>query len=364
MALSPNYNWSEPDNSSLVKDGAQAMRTLGNAIDTSLWNSGYGQAGKNKFINGDFSVNQRSFTSVTANSTYTFDRWRTDFSGGTVTFTPQVFTPAAAPVAGYESSNFLRIVTSGQTGSNYAGILQPIENVRTFAGQTITVSFWAKAGSGTPKINAVVSQRFGTGGSSTVTTYSTDQTISTSWARYSFNVTVPSMSGKTIGTDSSCWIYALVSDGTTALGIQNNTFDLWGFQAEYGTRSTPFQTASGGSIQGELAMCQRYYWRSSGTAVYQNHVLGYARNTTDCDFSISLPVAMRVPPTAIQFSAQCAHTPTIYATAFTSVILGDGSTTTTGSLVGLGGAGLVQYRPYFLANQNNPAGYIAFIAEL
>lgn len=36
MATSTNFGWSMPDNTSLVKDGATAIRTLGNAIDTSF----------------------------------------------------------------------------------------------------------------------------------------------------------------------------------------------------------------------------------------------------------------------------------------------------------------------------------------
>lgn len=36
MANSPIYGWSEPDDTSYVKNGAQAMRTLGNAIDTTV----------------------------------------------------------------------------------------------------------------------------------------------------------------------------------------------------------------------------------------------------------------------------------------------------------------------------------------
>ena len=63
MALSPNYSWAEPDNSSLVKNGASDIRTLGDAIDPSVWNIGYGQAAKNKIINADFNINQRSFSS-------------------------------------------------------------------------------------------------------------------------------------------------------------------------------------------------------------------------------------------------------------------------------------------------------------
>ena len=36
MATTTNYGWETPDDTDLVKDGALAMRTLGNAIDTSL----------------------------------------------------------------------------------------------------------------------------------------------------------------------------------------------------------------------------------------------------------------------------------------------------------------------------------------
>ena len=36
MATSPNYNWPEPDNTDLVRNGALAIRTAVNAIDASL----------------------------------------------------------------------------------------------------------------------------------------------------------------------------------------------------------------------------------------------------------------------------------------------------------------------------------------
>jgi hypothetical protein len=36
MATTTNFGWETPDDTDLVKDGALAMRTLGNAIDTSL----------------------------------------------------------------------------------------------------------------------------------------------------------------------------------------------------------------------------------------------------------------------------------------------------------------------------------------
>jgi hypothetical protein len=36
MASTSNYNWNTPDNSGLVKNGAQDIRTLGDAIDASF----------------------------------------------------------------------------------------------------------------------------------------------------------------------------------------------------------------------------------------------------------------------------------------------------------------------------------------
>lgn len=36
MATSPNYGWLEPDNTDLLKNGALAIRTLGNAIDSTM----------------------------------------------------------------------------------------------------------------------------------------------------------------------------------------------------------------------------------------------------------------------------------------------------------------------------------------
>jgi hypothetical protein len=306
MATSPNYAWAEPDNSSLVKNGAQDIRALGDAIDTSVWNIGFGQAGKNKIINGDFYINQRAFTSTTTTGTYGFDRFRMLASGGTTTYSAQTFTTGTAPVAGYEGKNFARIATTGQTGTNpYSIINQNIEDVRTLAGQTMTLSFWAKAASGTPKVALDIVQQFGSGGSADVYTSGSFVTLSTSWARYSFTVAIPSVSGKTIGDSSLLGIWLWVSAGTdfnsraASIGIQTNTFDFWGVQAEYGSKATPFQTATG-TFQGELAACQRYYYSTAtGSDNYSYFGIGQAISSSAAKFAVPFPVRMRISPTSV-----------------------------------------------------------------
>jgi hypothetical protein len=303
----PNYAWVVPTSSDLVKNGATAIETLGDSADQSLWNSGYGQAGKNKLINADFKINQRAFTSTTTTNTFGFDRFAIAAVDGTTTYSAQTFTAGAAPVAGYESINYARLVTTGQTlTSAQSALFQKIEDVRTFAGQPVTVSFWAQAGSGTPKIAVALNQNFGSGGSATVINPLGSVTISTSWVRYSLTITVPSVSGKTIGASSfvnNSFYVSAGSDNATAassIGIQSNTFNIWGVQAEYGTQMTPFQTASGGSIQGELAMCQRYL---PAIIANNNNIFGFATSTTTSYINCQFPVTARVAPTGITIPA-------------------------------------------------------------
>jgi hypothetical protein len=220
------------------------------------WESVAASAG-NKIINGDFGINQRAFTSITSGGVYGFDRWKQDANGGLPTYTPQTFTPGTAPVSGYEAQNFARVAISGQSAvGDYAYLIQPIEDVRTLAGQTSTVSFWAKATSGTPKVAVEFQQNFGSGGSpSTAVSVPAGQvTLSTAWQRYSVTVAIPSIAGKTIGTTantSSLGLLLWTSAGTTfnartgSLGIQSATIDFWGVQVEAGSLATPFRTATG-----------------------------------------------------------------------------------------------------------------------
>jgi hypothetical protein len=298
MATSTNYGWSEPDNTSLVKDGAQAIRTLGDAIDTSLWNSGYGQAGKNKIINGDFGIWQRGISfSVPGNSgAYTADRWAFNYNAAmtTHTVTRQTFTPGTAPVAGYEGTYYLRSVITTPASATVCILNTKLEDVRQYAGQTVTFSFWAK-NDGSRTLGADVSQNFGSGGSASVTTTFTltNATVGTAWTRVYGTITIPSITGKTVGTSSylAVNIYLPVAAGATT--------EIWGVQVEYGSKATPFQTASGGSIQGELAMCQRYL-PSVATGTY---IMGGSSSTTNSYFSPTFQVPARVTPTGITISA-------------------------------------------------------------
>lgn len=333
------------------------------------WAGSLNFAGKNKIINGDFSIWQRgvtlSSTSGSLGDTFLADRWKQNYYGGgnaaNYTVSQQAFTPGAAPVAGHESPYFLRHAFPASNASAYWEFYQRIEDVRTLAGQTVTFSFWAKT-TGTQYYPTIeVQQNFGSGGSATNYAYLGAQTQTSSWARYTWTFTLGSMSGKTIGAGSYL-AFKLYFGPTGTSGTAFN-FDIWGVQLEAGSVATSFVPAGGGSQQAEIALCQRYYWRSKGTGAYQNHALGYARSTTECDFSISFPVEMRTIPTVIEWSNQGAHNPSITLSAFTTLVLSEGDTVNS-AVLGSGASGLTQFRPYFLANNNNSSAYIAFGAEL
>jgi hypothetical protein len=334
------------------------------------------QGFRNKIINGDFSINQRGFTSITASDTYGFDRWAFQASGGTSTMTPQTFTVGSPAATGFESANFFRLITASQSAAgDYSIFYQKIEDVRTFANSTITVSFWAKAGSGTPKIALEFGQVFGTGGSPSagVNTYAGQSTISTSWARYSITATVPNINGKTIGTTANTSLLGMnfwVSAGSTfnsrtgSIGIQNNTFDIWGVQVERGSVATPFEQRP---IQTELALCQRYYFR---TGTHGGYVLaGFGPGSLvgpngNVDAIFPLPVPMRIVPTSIGYSTLRI---TDYQSAFTiaSITLSTirTSTTVVQATVSTTSA-MTLYRPYVIEGNNSTSAYFEASAEL
>lgn len=326
------------------------------------------QGFRNSIINGDFRINQRAFTSITASDTYGFDRWAFQASGGTSTMTPQTFTVGSPAATGYESANFCRLATSGQTLTGHYSILyQKIEDVRTFANSTVTISFWAKAASGGPKIAVEFGQVFGTGGSpsASVNTYAGQTPIGTSWGRYSITATVPSISGKTIGTtaNTSClginfWVSAgsTFNSRTGSIGLQNNTFDIWGVQIERGSVATPFEQRP---IQQELALCQRYYWRHTGFSSGPYFGGGTSDASSGIYITVQHPVPMRVPPTSIEQNANLTDTSVTITPLVASIYLAGTLSTTIKNTY----SSYVQYRWYAYL-LNSTAFYVACNSEL
>jgi hypothetical protein len=317
-------------------------------------------------INGAFEINQRNFSTVSTDA-FTYDRWVSQTNGGTV-YTAQSFAPGAAPLTSHEGARHIRITTSGQSATSaYSLYSQPIEDIRTLAGQTVTLSFYAKAASGTPKIFAEFYQDYGVGGSTADIKQIGTVTVSSSWARYSITVALDSLSGKTIGANSMRKLQIWVSGGsdfnsrTNSIGIQNNTFDIWGVQLEAGATATSFQR-NAPSLQAELAACQRYYWRHSANDAFGVHAIGHISSSTIAYCLMTFPVPMRVKPTSIEFASIQSSDfsgSSINISALTIDRPNTESTMLVGTITG-GTAG----RGTFMRNAGIDTGFIAFSAEL
>ncbi len=256
------------------------------------WQGNY-SAGKNKIINGALDIWQRGTSfSVSTGVTWTADRFfvNRNGSGATVTVSRQDLTPGD-PVAGFPGKYFWRFnQTVAGTGATFSVIQHQIEDVQNFNGQTFTISFWAKADA-SRSINVLPFQYFGTGGSSTANAGNQSVTLTTSWARYSLTYTMPSISGKTIGAGSFVGFEVGLPLNTT------QTIDITGWQMEVGNVATAFQTATG-TLQGELAACQRYYYLHC-SGVDKDIAGGWYWTNTDVRGSIKFPVTMRVAPTGV-----------------------------------------------------------------
>jgi hypothetical protein len=290
-----------------MNDFAGTLNTVPNVV-------GGFAAGKNKIINGDFNIWQRgtSFTTAGGNN-YSADRMIYN-AALTPTVSRQSFT--AGDISGYNPQFFLRFVKGNATADSLS-VTQKIEDVRTFAGQTVTLSFWAK-GSVAFTNSPLTRQMFGSGGSADVYTTYTSQSITTSWARYSMTFTVPSVVGKTIGAGSFVDMYFIRYTGSPDI-----TVDVWGVQLEAGSIATPFQTATG-TIQGELAACKRYL---PSVTSYDN-VIGYSYVTNNALYYFAFDVQARVAPTGVtatSASAFALNTPTTVTPTFQSAGVNGGS---------------------------------------
>jgi hypothetical protein len=213
---------------------------------------------RNRIINGNFDIWQRGTSfNVTNTATYTADRWRCRFngSGGTRTLSQSAFGLGQTAVQG-QPKYYLRYAQTGAgSGATYNQLEQRIEGVSTFAGQQVTISFYAKRLGGSFTLPSLsFAQVFGTGGSPSATEYLTfgaDTAITTSFTKYSFTVDIPSIAGKVLGSTGDDYL-------AVRFGLPVNaafTLDIAQVQIEPGPVATPFEQRP---IGVELALCKRY----------------------------------------------------------------------------------------------------------
>jgi hypothetical protein len=258
-----NFNWQMPTNTDLVSALPADFEVFGQAVDTALMDLKGGTTGQvlaknsatdmdfvwsnssvainpNLVINGNFTINQRGYVSAAnlASGDYCFDRWKSNFTNTTLTFTSA---PAGQSVT----------INSG------GGLQQIIEQANVPAG-TYVLSF---AGTATGRI-------------------------------YNSGATPPSYAASPISFTADGLANVVVE--FTAAGA---TKTLGKVKLEQGSSASLFNYA-GGTIAGELSACQRYF---NMIANGNGKVIGtaFAYSATQIGVVLNLNVQLRTDATLI-----------------------------------------------------------------
>jgi hypothetical protein len=318
------------------------------AIQTQLNQKPEYVAGKNAIINGGMDIWQRGTSFTYGGAAYCADRWGMVTSGPAFVFSrdsttvPTGFTyslKATAPSAG---------IMAIQTAIETANAIQ-------YAGQNVTVSMYL-ATSNSSVVNWELDYSTSTDNAvnGTWTTISLQSpTTTTTMTRYSATFAVPS-------TAKSLRLYI----GSTTLPT-NGTINITGVQLELGSTATTFSRA-GGTIQAELAACQRYYFRNTANAAY-SMMSNYnsAVSTSVVDIPIPVPVQMRTYPSVLDYSTiGIQDGATIYSTGTWAISGSYYSTTLPVVRYTHGSAALTTFRGYQIIANNSSSGYIGLSAEL
>jgi hypothetical protein len=280
-----------------------------------------GAGRKNRIINGDMQIDQRSNGSLVSSANgFIVDRW-----------TGNWYAPAGGSYSGQQVSdapsgfrNSLRItVTSTPSNNNdsYFQIFQIIEGYNiadlmmgTANAKSFTCSFWVKCSvAGTYSICFFNNQQ-------TVRLYVTTYNINSANTWEYKTVTVPgdtsptgtwgSTNGQGLGVffdmgsgtnqeaSANSWVTSntrRISGTVRLINTNGATWQVTGVQLEIGKVATPFEYLNYGD---ELAMCQRYFEVVFAPTAYNNTCLiGRANTTSQAIFAFPWKVEKRATPT-------------------------------------------------------------------
>jgi hypothetical protein len=259
----------------------------------------------NPVLNSAFQVFQRGTSTAIAASTMTYvaDRWNTNIPNTGITMSQQVTGDTTNLPSIQYCLRMQRL--NGQTGTGLVQLAQSFESINSipFAGKTVTVSYYARKGANYSQTSSQLGFSFyqGTGTDQNLlqsytgatVAFSGLSTLTTTWQRFSYTGSVSA---------SATEIALYFNWGPSGTAGAADYADVTGVQIDIGSVALPFRTYAG-TIQGELAACQRYYQRKTSVGNATLFGMGQASSTTQAYYSIPIPVSFRVAPSVAHSSA-------------------------------------------------------------
>lgn len=295
---------------------------------------------KNRFINGDFSVTQRGASFINISSlggSYTADQWEynVNLDGGALSANDVTISPFAAGQVDVPGNprNFATVggAIAGGSGSENLVFLNKIEDVRSFSGEQVTLSFWVK-GSITASAGVYMVQSFGSGGSPSAGVNALPAqalAVTTSWVRHTITFDVASIAGKTLGSNEDHFFqFGLIKQagatvnatwGGTGSIAYAGTIDIADVQIEKGRYASRFERLQPAQA---LSLCRRYYRRydyvSAGALLVTNFTWNHSTSNYVVGFLASN--AFRTEPTVNILTATGSYTTVgVTGTSFATV---------------------------------------------
>jgi hypothetical protein len=282
-----------------LQDSEQrTVKTIG--TDDQIWVPVNLAPKPNAIINGKFDVWQRGTGTFTSPG-YTADQWYVDANGTTFNVDRVNIAPGGFPDHGKYAFEIGWSYSPGT--SDFLVLEHRIENVRSFSGQKAAFSFWAYS-AGNFGMSLEVEQYFGTGGSPSSVVRATygdypntsPQYTENSWKKHVFFVDIPSIAGKTVGTNHDSYLClrlwldsgASLNSRSLGLGHQSDTFTFANMKFEPGWQVTDLPPEEPTVT---LAKCQRYY-----QVAYSNTFLGVVDSATSATFAVQYATTMRENP--------------------------------------------------------------------
>jgi len=305
---------------------------------------------RNRLINGAMQIAQRATSAtITAGSTIaagysTVDRFYVYCTGANVT---------AAQVAGSGAiKNNLQI--TGGASVTAIGVGQRIEQLNSYdmAGSNATLSVNLSNSLLTTvtwtAYYATTADTFGTLASPTRTQIATGTfTVTSTLTNYSAQISIPAAA--TTGIEIVFTVGAQTS-GTWVIG---------NVQLEESSIATSFDYRPIGT---ELALCQRYYWKTGG-ANDAAIGAGTSGSATAASVYVKFPTSMRAAPT-VAVSSMVITDAVNYNAPITSLVTTPAGLDSARINATCSGGGMTQYRPALMTVGGSGAGYAEFSSEL
>jgi len=319
----------------------------------------------NPVLNSSMTVAQRGTSfSFNGSAGYSLDRWYV-FSNPASTISRQVTNDTTnLPNIQYCARIQRNSGNASATAILYGQCFETVNSI-PFAGKTVTMSFYARAGSNySPTSNALAfylttgtgtDQNLFTAYTGGVAVISSTATLTTTWQRFTATATIASTA-----TEMTPY-FQMNCIGTAGT---NDYFEVTGVQIDIGSVALPFRTYAA-TYQGELAACQRYYWRNSAnaTSVYAAFGTGLSQSASAIICSFVNPVPMRSAASSLDYSALYWNDGTNTA-SISSITINTGNSnsfiTSTAAVTSFG----TQYRTVNIQSNNSSSAYFGVSAEL